>query len=107
MVESHSMRCSLPTLYRLRASSYIQKNTCKQVNPPLILWSCLVNRFMSQSGMNCIRWSGCFLACALLPVGIFAVETPIEITPELKGAWVKPDAAWDGRTVLMLHGFAD
>jgi pimeloyl-ACP methyl ester carboxylesterase len=45
------------------------------------------------------------LVC-LLPLALRAAETPVTISPELKGAWVKPDRGWDGRAVLLLHGFA-
>jgi uncharacterized protein len=45
---------------------------------------------------------------ALLSVaGGIAAETPVDIGPGLKGAWLVPDKNWDGRTMLLLHGFAD
>ena len=38
---------------------------------------------------------------------IFAAEKSVEINAHLHGMWAQPDGSWDGRTVLMLHGFAD
>lgn len=60
-----------------------------------------------DAGMRFLRgWVLAGLIGLLASVG-FAAEQPVAITPELKGAWVTPDGAWDGRAVLLLHGFAD
>jgi pimeloyl-ACP methyl ester carboxylesterase len=57
--------------------------------------------------MKCRRWLGFGAIVMGLVPGAGAAETAVAITQELKAAWVTPDGAWDGRTVLMLHGFAD
>jgi len=41
------------------------------------------------------------------PEASAATDTPVVVKGELKGSWMLPDGAWDGRTVLLLHGFAD
>ena len=57
--------------------------------------------------MNTMRW----IKAAVIGLVIFvqggAAESRVEIAPGLSGAWLKPDSGWNGKTVLMLHGFAD
>jgi len=50
------------------------------------------------------RWLG--LVLGLLTVSGRAAEILVTINPELRGAWVTPDQQWDGRAVLLCHGFA-
>lgn len=47
------------------------------------------------------------LALSMVALGAVAAERRVDIAPGLNGAWLQPDGAWDGRAVLLLHGFAD
>lgn len=54
---------------------------------------------------NFKRWSALVL---LLGAAVFAraAEERVEFGGELNGRWLEPGAGWDGRAVLILHGFA-
>ncbi|HVU23737.1 MAG TPA: alpha/beta hydrolase [Opitutus sp.] len=49
----------------------------------------------------------CLALLVSLAGAAVAAEQRVAVAKELSGAWLVPEAAWDGRTVILLHGFAD
>lgn len=62
---------------------------------------------MKRLAFNVRGIAGAWLALAAMVAASVAKETKVTIAPEVGGAWVVPDAAWEGKAVLLLHGFAD
>ncbi len=61
-------------------------------------------KFMNKSW---IKWSWLAVGLGLALGGMArAAETIVEVAAGVSGAWVVPEAGWDGRTVLLFHGFA-
>lgn len=59
--------------------------------------------------MNSIHLSralALWVLCALWVPWVGAAEERVELGGELNGRWLRPEGAWDGRVVLILHGFA-
>jgi hypothetical protein len=58
-----------------------------------------------------IRRFGNLTAVALIAIlsfcAAYASDRPVVVKGELKGSWKVPDGPWDGRAVILLHGFAD
>jgi pimeloyl-ACP methyl ester carboxylesterase len=52
------------------------------------------------------RWVTMLLVLLGACLAATGAESRVAITPELRGAFVKPDRGWNGSTVLLLHGFA-
>ncbi len=46
-----------------------------------------------------------FLLLAFAPA-VRAGEALVEVAPDVRGAWAKPEGPWDGRVVLLFHGMA-
>jgi uncharacterized protein len=70
------------------------------------LRSAAMARFQQMVIMKTWIRLGLVVLCTWTAVIGRAAETRAEISPALKGAWLVPDAGWDGRTVLLFHGMA-
>ena len=57
------------------------------------------------------RWLHALLAVAAVAGGadgrLAAEETKVEVAPGVTGAWRSSDGSFDGRVMLLFHGFAD
>ena len=56
--------------------------------------------------MNLKKLIGVLLAVLVAGSAARAAEERVALGGELNGRWLTPDAGWDGRAVLILHGFA-
>lgn len=54
-----------------------------------------------------LRGCGVLAGGLALVAGVIAAESQVVVANDVAGAWVVPEAKWDGRVVLLLHGFAD
>ena len=57
--------------------------------------------------MKLTRFLTLLALAVALPFATPAKDQLVRVAEGVTGAWLQPDGAWDGRTVLFLHGFAD
>lgn len=62
---------------------------------------------MPRSALRRLAVSGFVLAGLLAGQPVCGADVSVVVSPGVTGAWRQPASDWDGRTVLMFHGFAD